>query len=33
MPVCYPNVTDLDMIDLYDPEVDAWGYIGKKIWQ
>lgn len=28
-----PNRPELDFIELYDPEVDAWGYIGKKIWQ
>ncbi|MEK7543569.1 MAG: hypothetical protein AAB557_01745 [Patescibacteria group bacterium] len=28
-----PNRPELDFIEIYDPEVDAWGYIGKKIWQ
>lgn len=28
-----PNRPDLDLIELYDPDVDAWGYIGDKKWQ
>lgn len=27
------NRPDLDLIELYDSEVDAWGYIGDKKWQ
>ncbi|MBI3385572.1 hypothetical protein HY031_00640 [Candidatus Gottesmanbacteria bacterium] len=27
------NRPDLDLIELYDPEIDAWGYIGDKKWQ
>ena len=27
------NRPELDFIELYDPEVDAWGYIGQKKWQ
>lgn len=28
-----PNRPELDFIELYDPDVDAWGFIGKKNWQ
>ncbi len=28
-----PNRPDLDLIELYDPEIDALGYIGNKKWQ
>lgn len=28
-----PNRPDLDLIELYDPNVDAFGYIGSKKWQ
>lgn len=28
-----PNRPDLDLIELYDPTIDAWGYIGDKKWQ
>ena len=28
-----PNRPDLDLIELYDPNIDAWGYIGDKKWQ
>lgn len=28
-----PNRSDLDLIELYDPNIDAWGYIGDKKWQ
>jgi len=28
-----PNRPDLDLIELYDLEIDAWGYIGDKKWQ
>ena len=27
------NRPELDFIELYDPDIDAWGYIGKKKWQ
>lgn len=27
------NRPDLDLIELYDPDIDAWGYIGNKKWQ
>lgn len=27
------NRPDLDLIELYDSEIDAWGYIGDKKWQ
>mgnify|MGYP001615172668 FL=1 len=27
------NRPDLDYIELYDPDIDAWGYIGNKKWQ
>lgn len=27
------NRPELDFVELYDPAIDAWGYIGKKIWQ
>lgn len=26
------NRPDLDLIELYDPDIDAWGYIGNKKW-
>ena len=28
-----PNRPDLDLIELYDPDIDACGYIGNKKWQ
>ncbi len=28
-----PNRPDLDLIELYDPDIDAWGFIGNKKWQ
>ena len=28
-----PNRPDLDLIELYDPDIDALGYIGNKKWQ
>ena len=28
-----PNRPELDFIELYDPDIDAWGYVGKYIWQ
>ncbi len=27
------NRPELDLIELYDPDIDAWGYIGQKKWQ
>lgn len=28
-----PNRPDLDLIELYDSTIDAWGYVGDKKWQ
>ena len=28
-----PNRPDLDLVELYDSKIDAWGYIGNKKWQ
>jgi hypothetical protein len=28
-----PNRPDLDLIELFDPEIDVLGYVGKKKWQ
>lgn len=28
-----PHRPDLDLIELYDSKIDAWGYIGNKKWQ
>lgn len=28
-----PNRPDLDLVELYDPDIDAWGFIGNKKWE